>query len=307
MSIIDSFDVPDPAAFAVPIFILFVLLEIRVIIKRLKKEYDLKEAFASIYMGIGVSIVNVGAKAFYLTIFFYVYEYRLLDTLGPATFDGFFELAWHKEHWYVWVMMFFLDDFTFYWCHRFMHIVRFLWAGHVNHHSSQEYNFATALRQGWWEDMYKYLFWVWLVLIGFHPIMVFFMLQFSLTYQFFVHTELVGKLGFLELFMNTPSHHRVHHSADLEYLDKNYAGVLIIWDKMFGSFIEETFQPKYGLTTNINTKNPFKIALHEIIALSKDVGRAKSWKDKVKYMMLGPGWTHDGEDMRAKILQKKKS
>lgn len=99
--------------------------------------------------------------------------------------------------------------------------------------------------------------------------------------------------------------HRVHHSSDIPYLDKNYAGILIIWDKLFGSFQEETFQPQYGLTVNINTKNPLKIASHEIISLSKDIGRAKSWKDKLKYLLLSPGWTHDGEDKRAKVLQEK--
>ncbi len=305
MNFINPFSVPDPTVYAIPVFVLFVVIEVWILTKQLKHTFNYSEAFASINMGFGVIFVNIVSKAFYITLFFILYQYRLFDFLGPQTFEGFFNLAWHTEHWYAWVLLFFADDFTFYWCHRFMHEVRVLWAGHVNHHSSQEYNFATALRQGWWEDVFKYVFWIWLVLVGFHPIMIFFMIQFSLIYQFFIHTELVGKLGFLEKFMNTPSHHRVHHSSDLHYLDKNYGGVLIIWDKMFGSFEEETVQPKYGLTVNINTKNPLKIATHEIISLSKDVARAKTWKDKFKYLMLGPGWTHDGEDKRAKILQKK--
>jgi sterol desaturase/sphingolipid hydroxylase (fatty acid hydroxylase superfamily) len=305
MNFINPFSVPDPTVYVIPLFILFVVVEIWILTKQHHKTYDGSEAIASISMGVGVVFVNIVSKAFYITLFFIVYKYRLFDSLGPETFDGFFNLTWHKEHWYAWVLLFFADDFTFYWCHRFMHEVRVFWAGHVNHHSSQEYNFATALRQGWWEDVFKYVFWIWLPIVGFHPIMIFFMMQFSLIYQFFIHTELVGKLGFLEKFMNTPSHHRVHHSSDLHYLDKNYAGVLIIWDKMFGSFEEETFKPKYGLTVNIDTKNPLKIASHEIIALSKDVAKAKSWNDKFKYLMLGPGWTHDGEDKRAKILQKK--
>ncbi len=305
MNFINPFSVPDPTVYAIPVFILLVIIEIWIITKQHQLKYDYSEAFASINMGIGVVFVNIVSKAFYITLFFIIYKYRIFDSLGPDTFEGFFNLAWHKEHWYAWVLLFFADDFTFYWCHRFMHEVRVLWAGHVNHHSSQEYNYATALRQGWWEDIFKYVFWIWLPFVGFHPIMIFFMIQFSLIYQFFVHTEQISKLGFLEKFLNTPSHHRVHHSSDLHYLDKNYGGVLIIWDKMFGSFEEETFQPKYGLTVNIDTKNPLKIATHEIIALSKDVGRAKTWKDKFKYLILGPGWTHDGEDKRAKVLQKK--
>ncbi len=305
MNFINPFSFPDPLTYAVVVFLISIIIETAILTIQLKRTYNYPEAFASMGMGIGSVFVNIISKTFYISLFFIIYQYRLFDLLGPPTFEGFFDLAWHKEHWYAWALLFFADDFTFYWCHRFMHEVRVLWAGHVNHHSSQEYNYATAVRQGWLEYAVKYIFWIWLAIIGFHPIMIFFMMQFSLIYQFFLHTELVGKLGFLEKFMNTPSHHRVHHGSDLHYLDKNYAGILIIWDKLFGSFEEETFVPKYGLTENIVTRNPLKIASHEIVSLSKDVGRAKSWKDKFKYLLLGPGWTHDGEDKRAKILQKK--
>ena len=305
MHFINPFSFPDPVTYAGAIFVLLVIIEIWITTKQLKQTYNYSEAFASIGMGLGVVVINIVCKTFYISLFFFLYKFRLFDFLGPQTFEGFFDLAWHQQHWYAWVLLFFADDFTFYWLHRFMHEVRVLWAGHVNHHSSQEYNYATALRQGWWEYIYKYVFWIWLVLLGFHPVMIFFMMQLSLIYQFFIHTELVGKLGFFEKFLNTPSHHRVHHSADIQYLDKNYAGILIIWDKLFGSFEEESFHPKYGLTENIDTKNPLKIATHEMIALSKDISRTKNWKNKFKYLMFGPGWTHDGEDKRAKILQKK--
>lgn len=305
METVSAFDLPDPTLFAIPVFIISIIIETIVLIKYFNEKYDYSEALASIGMGVGVVFVNLASKAFYLWLFLIIYQFRLIDTLGVDTFADFFNYNWHKQHWWVWVIILFLDDFTFYWCHRLSHEVRVLWAGHVNHHSSQEYNLAIALRQGWWEDIYKYLFWCWLPFIGFHPAMIFFMIQFNLIYQFFVHTKLVKKLGFLEYFMNTPSHHRVHHGSDIAYLDKNYGGIFIIWDKIFNTFIEETITPTYGLTNNINTKNPLKIATHEIISLGKDVIKAPTLNNKLKYLLLGPGWSHDGEDKRAKIIQNK--
>ncbi len=256
-------------------------------------------------MGAGVGVIKVFTKLLYVPLFFWLFDHRIFESLGPGNLETFFSWEWHQNHWWAWIILFFLDDFIFYWFHRSAHEVRLLWAGHVNHHSSQDYNFATAIRQGWWEDVYKYLFWLILPLLGFHPFMVFIMLELNLIYQFFMHTETVGRLGFLEYFMNTPSHHRVHHGSDIIYLDRNYAGVLIIWDRLFGSFQEELAKPNYGLTTNINTHNPLKIASHELIDLGKDVAKAPTVSDKFKYLLLGPGWSHDGEDQRAKVLQKK--
>ena len=306
MELLNPFSVPDPAMYAIPVFILFLLGELWILTKIRHQQYDYPEALASISMGIGVVVVNLFSKTIFLSLFVFLYQFRLLESLGPVSFEQFYDLNWHKEYWWTWAILFFADDFTFYWFHRLAHEVRILWAGHVNHHSSQDYNYATALRQGWWEDVYKYAFWLWLPLIGFHPIAIFFMMQVNLTFQFFVHTETVGKLGWLEWIFNTPSHHRVHHASDIHYLDKNYAGILIIWDRIFGTFEPETEKPHYGLTENINTKNPFHIATHELIAIAKDVSSAEKWGDKLRYLFLGPGWRHDGEDKRAKILQQKR-
>lgn len=304
MQLLNPFDVPDPALYAIPFFLITLIVETLLIIKHYHRDYDFKEALASISMGVGVLFINVLSKTFYLSLFFVIYKFRLLESLGPNSIEEVLSIQWHLQHIWVWVILLFADDFIFYWFHRAAHEVRILWAGHVNHHSSQEYNLATALRQGWWEDIYKYLFWMVLVLIGFHPYMIFIMMQFSLIYQYWIHTELIHRLGFLEWFMNTPSHHRVHHSSEIKYLDKNYAGIFIIWDRMFGTFQEEEHTPKYGITENIHTHNPFKIATHELIAVSKDFFRTKGLSNKLKYLFLAPGWSDSGEDKRARVLQK---
>ena len=149
---------------------------------------------------------------------------------------------------------------------------------------------------------------MWLPLLGFDPLMMFTIISINLFYQFWVHTEMVGKLPqLIELIFNTPSHHRVHHASNIRYLDRNHAGVLIIWDRIFGTFSEEkNFEPcQYGLTENIKTYNPLKVATHEYAAIWRDVKRAQKWSDKLKYIFFAPGWSHDGEDKRAKTLRRK--
>jgi sterol desaturase/sphingolipid hydroxylase (fatty acid hydroxylase superfamily) len=157
-------------------------------------------------------------------------------------------LGWH---WWVWILILFADDFTFYWHHRLSHEIRVLWAAHVNHHSSTTMNLATALRQSWAEQLYKYFWWLWLPVVGFPPLMILMMMSISLIYQYWVHTELIRKMPkWFEFLFNTPSHHRVHHASNVRYLDQNHAGILIIWDRLFGTFAEERDdeKPVYGIT-----------------------------------------------------------
>src|SRR5690606_13995158 len=164
----------------------------------------------------------------------------------------------------------------------------------------------SALRQGVGERIHKFLFWLWLPLLGFDALMIFTMMAISLFYQFWVHTELVNKLPKpVEFIFNTPSHHRVHHASNIRYLDCNHAGVLIIWDRMFGTFSEEAEieKPLYGLTNNINSYHPVTIATHEYASIIKDIKRARKLSDKLKYIFFAPGWSHDGEDKRAKTLR----
>ncbi|NQX87637.1 MAG: sterol desaturase family protein [Halioglobus sp.] len=212
-----------------------------------------------------------------------------------------------QRQWWAWVLLFLCDDFSYYWFHRSNHEVRLLWAGHVNHHSSQHLNFATALRQGVGERLHKLLFWLWLPLLGFDPAMIITMISINLFYQFWIHTQAVDRLpGWYEFVFNTPSHHRVHHGSNVRYLDRNHGGVLIIWDRLFGTFSPELeAEPViYGLTKNIETNNILTVLLHEYRAIWRDVRRADRWSDKLRYLCLAPGWSHDGLDKRANTLRR---
>ena len=174
------------------------------------------------------------------------------------------------------MLLFFLDDFAYYWFHRISHEVRLFWASHVVHHSSQYFNLSTALRQTW-VPMTYFPFWMPIALLGYPPYMILTMQAVSLMYQFWIHTERIGKLPRpIEFVFNTPSHHRVHHGANDIYLDRNYGGILIIWDRLFGTFQGEEEQVRYGLTKNIHTFRPFRVAFHEYQAMWRDVrgGRA---------------------------------
>ena len=184
-----------------------------------------------------------------------------------------------------------LWDFLYYWDHRWMHEVRLLWAHHVTHHSSERYNLSTALRQPWSPFL---TFWVFtpMPLLGIPTATALKAGQVNLLYQYWIHTEAVERLPApLEQVLNTPSHHRVHHGANPQYLDKNYGGILILWDRLFGTFEPEVRTVKYGLTKNIHTYNPLRIGYHEMAAIAGDVRRARTWKDRIHHVFGRPGWT----------------
>ncbi len=270
---------PNLIHWAIPFFVAFVLLEVAISAWQKRKLYEAKDAFSSIAMGLGNVFTGLVSKAIVFGAFTFVHQWALFD-LG--------------YHWWVWLLAFFGDDFSYYWFHRSSHNVRFLWASHVIHHSSRYYNLSTALRQTWTGNFTgTFLFWLWMPLLGFEPLMIVFLQSVSLLYQFWIHTEVIDRLPrWFEAIFNTPSHHRVHHSSDLKYLDRNHAGVLIIWDKMFGTFQEEEEHPTYGLTRNIHTFNPLIIATHEWWDMIKDVWRYPqfAWN----YLFGPPGWSHDG-------------
>ncbi len=280
--------------FALPIFFSCMAVEYHFA----KEKYHTKDTGVSLIMMVFSAIIEFIPKILAFVVVYHLHELSPLKDLV-------------NRQWWVWIGLFFADDLSYYWFHRLNHEVRLFWAGHVPHHSSVYMNFGTALRQGVGERIHKFFFWLWLPLLGVDPLMIFTMMGISLIYQFFVHTETVQKLPrLIEYVFNTPSHHRVHHASNIRYLDCNHAGVLIIWDRLFGTFSEELInidKPKYGLTVNINTYNPVKVATHEYIAIWKDVKRANTWRDKLNYIFNAPGWSHDGDDKRAKVLRKQQN
>lgn len=285
---------PNIILFAIPFFIIAMLLELYVTIKQGIKTYESKDAFSSIAMGLGNVFLGFFSKALVLLSFFYIYENFRLFTI-PIT-------------WWSFGLIFFADDFAYYWFHRISHECRIFWASHVVHHSSQHYNLSTALRQTWSGGFYSFIFWLWLPLLGFHPGMILLQMSISLLYQFWIHTEAIDKLPkWFEAVFNTPSHHRVHHGSNPLYLDRNHAGILIIWDRLFGTFQPELKDEKvvYGLVKNINTYNPITIAFIEWLHMFKDAfsGR-KSLKHRLLYLFKPPGWRHDGSGQVSGDLRK---
>ena len=277
--------------FAIPGFLLLLSLEAWFSYKENKHLYETKDTWSSLGLGIGNVIVGFVTKALIFGLFTFLYQFR------------FFEL--NPSLWWYSMVLFFADDFSYYWFHRTAHNVNWFWASHVVHHSSQHYNLAAALRQTWTGNLTgSFLFWVWMPLVGFHPIWILFMQQISLIYQFWIHTETVDKLPKpLEAILNTPSHHRVHHGSDLKYLDRNHAGILIIWDRMFGTFQPEEERPTYGLTKNINSFNPVVVALKTWTELFKAAIKSGSMKNAFNYFIQPPGWSHDGSTRTVKQMR----
>ena len=241
--------------------------------------YARSDTATSLAMGAGNMVINVGWKVAVAAIYAGVYELTPLRLASSSP--------------WTWVLLFFADDFAYYWFHRVSHESRLFWGSHVVHHSSEHYNLSTALRQTW-VPMTSFVFWVPLAAIGIPPWMILLQQAISLTYQFFIHTERVGRLPRpVELLLNTPSHHRGHHGSNEVYLDKNYGGILIVWDRLLGTFQPETERVTYGLTTNIETFNPIKVATHEYAAMIEDVRSARTWRDRVGFVLRGPGWAYE--------------
>jgi sterol desaturase/sphingolipid hydroxylase (fatty acid hydroxylase superfamily) len=272
---------PEILYFAIPGFVVLLLLEAWYSWKEHKDLYEVRDTFSSLAMGIGNVISGFLSKLVVFGAFTFVYKFRL------------FTLPFS---WWMWVLAFFADDLSYYWFHYTSHNIRWFWASHVVHHSSQRYNLSTALRQTWTGNLTGgFVFWMWMPLLGFHPIVVMLMQQISLIYQFWIHTEAVHLLPRpIEFIFNTPSHHRVHHGSNLKYLDKNHGGILIIWDRLFDTFQPEEERPTYGLTKNIETYNPVRIAFKEWAELFKSARRSRSIRNCFNYLWRPPGWSHDG-------------
>ncbi|WP_410654892.1 sterol desaturase family protein [Amycolatopsis sp. lyj-112] len=270
----------DPVLMATPVFLLFVAIEILALHVLGHDDnvigYSVKDTRTSMSMGAVAVVINGVFRIGMLFVFAALYE------LAPVKFS--------PGDWWTWVLMLLGQELVFYAYHRASHRVRIMWAGHQVHHSSEHYNFSTALRQKW-TPYFQLPFWSVLAFAGIPPWMILTGLSIDLVYQFFVHTEKIRKLPrWFEYVFNTPSHHRVHHGSDEEYLDANYGGILIIWDRLFDSFVLEGKRPTYGLTKNIETHNLLKVGFHEYGSILRDVRAAGTWRDKLGFVFGPPGW-----------------
>lgn len=281
---LQALDYPDPTVLAIPFFLVTLIGEAWYLARHLKQRnpsaaellgYERRDTFGSLSLGIGsllfVTFINLGI--YKLAGFYYAHRLFELGSGAPGYLVAL--VGW---------------DFLYYWHHRAEHRVRLLWACHVNHHSSQYFNLSTALRQPW-TPVAGILFYPLLALLGVQPAIIMISGGLNLIYQYWVHTEIIGRLPApMEAIFNTPSHHRVHHGSNPQYIDKNYGGILIVWDRLFGSFEREEERVVYGLTKNISTVNPIRIAFHEYASLFRDVWQAKSLREKLGRLFRGPEW-----------------
>ncbi|MFM1982679.1 MAG: hypothetical protein RJB22_1398 [Pseudomonadota bacterium] len=272
---------PNPVDYAVPVFVLLIFLEMLWAKRRAPEKYEPRDTLTSLAMGFGSTIAGALVAGAVIAIALSVYDLRL------ATIPFV---------WWAWPVCFVLDDLAYYAFHRSAHRVRWFWASHVNHHTSQHYNLSTALRQSWTGFIaLGFIFRLPLMLIGFHPAMVFFCGGVNLIYQFWIHTEAVDRFPrWFEAVMNTPSHHRVHHATNPRYLDRNYAGVFIIWDRMFGTFTPEVQDEpiRYGTVKQLGSFNLLWVSFHEWVGIARDLWSAP-WRYKLDYLWRPPGWSHD--------------
>jgi alkylglycerol monooxygenase len=269
----------SPVVIAIPVY--FLLMAVEIIVLRFQKNpsYRLNDAITNINCGVVSQVSGVFLKVLSIGLYTLVYEKLALFTVPNSI-------------WFL-VLLFFLYDFCYYWAHRMSHEINLFWGGHVVHHSSEEYNLSVALRQSSTQTIWTFFFYLPLAVLGFDPISLVLVSGLNLLYQFWIHTESIGKMGFLEKFMNTPSHHRVHHGRNPKYIDKNHGGTFIIFDKWFGTFQEEEERPTYGITTPVNSWNPVWVNIAHYANMKAEIKNIKGLKDKVRYLFNKPGWLPD--------------
>jgi alkylglycerol monooxygenase len=270
----------DPIVLSIPIF--FILIGIELIVERLshKELYNLPDSIANLSCGITSQLSGLFLKIFAVGIYQVIFQYGALFTL--------------ERNWFYWLALVLLVDLAYYWAHRMSHEVNLFWGGHVVHHQSEEYNLSVALRQSSLQVLWTFAFNLPLALVGFHTTDFVFISALNTLYQFWIHTEAINKLPrWIELIFNTPSHHRVHHGRNPKYIDKNHAGALIIWDRMFGTFQPEEERPTYGITKPINSWNPVFANVSHYVEMTKDLKNIPRWSDRFRYLFKKPGWLPD--------------
>lgn len=260
------------------LFASLILFEVIYSARKDLKLFNAKDSAVSLSFGIFGVICRLGAKGLTLLAYFWLFQFRLFD-LGTGII--------------AWVLCFMANEFVYYWFHRWSHEYRFLWATHVNHHSSEYMNFTTAARTPFMNAIHHIFFWMPLPLLGFDPTMVLVIESIGFLFAFIQHTEVIPKLGPLEWIVNTPSHHRVHHGSNPQYIDKNYGNALIIFDRLFGTFEEEDEKVVYGITKNVNSYYLPKVIFHEWQSIFRDVKKADNFRDKWRYLFGRVGWNQD--------------
>lgn len=268
-----------------PIYLIIIVGEILISNWQRNSVYTLKGTLSNIYL----MMLNGGVDL----IFRLVYLFVLAQCFAHA-----FIVQQHHHVWY-WVLLVLAEDFVFYWLHRMEHFVRLFWAVHVTHHSSEEFNFSVGFRSSVFQPLYRFVFFVPIAFAGFAPQDIVFIYSATQIWGIIVHTKLIKKMGWLEYFMVTPSHHRVHHASNPKYLDKNMGMLLIVWDRLFGTFQEElpinNYEPiRYGLTSGAKKNSTVNIVMNEWNNIGKDIKKDLPLKTKLGYVFRPPGWSHDG-------------
>ena len=267
-------------ALSVPVFFVLIAFELIYSVYKQLHVYRLSDAITNISCGIGQQLTGIIFKTAIFYGYFWLYENIRFATI-PST-------------WYWGIILFIGVDFCYYWFHRLSHQINAIWATHVVHHQSEDYNLTVALRQSWFQGFFSSLFYLPLAIIGFDPLITITVIAFNTLYQFWIHTELIKTMGWFEWIFNTPSHHRVHHGTNPEYIDKNHAGTLIIWDRMFGTFQKEEAKVVYGITTPLRSWNPLWANLHYWRDLFIISHQANRFSDKLRVFFAAPGWVPAG-------------
>ena len=279
-----------------PIYLILIVSELLISHWQHRQKYTIRDTISNLYL----MLLNAGVDFLFRLIFYL----------------AFFNLCFAHRFftWQIgipyWIALVIAEDFLYYWLHRFDHVIRFFWAAHVTHHSSEQYNFTVGFRSSVFQPLYRFVYFMPLPLLGFKPLDIIFVFAATQIWGIFVHTQLIKKMGVLEFILVTPSHHRVHHASNAKYLDKNMGMFLILWDKVFGTFQAELdevdYEPiRYGLTKNIDMPNPITIIFHEWNQIAKDVVQPNiTFSQRLKYLFGPPGYSHDGSRMTSEEMRR---
>ncbi|RCW92488.1 sterol desaturase family protein [Winogradskyella arenosi] len=300
-------DITNPLVYGVPCFLGLIALELSYskVLDDNKSLYHWKDLISSVSLGVGSAILGALIKTVSIVVIFN-FAYDLFNPMVNGVRTNIMGYESFGYVWYIWVICMLLDDFTYYWFHRQNHMVRFFWAAHIVHHSSDNFNLGTAVRNGWFTIFYKPLFYVWIVMIGFPPEMLVVCLGIEALWQFQLHTQYIKKMGFIEKILNTHTMHQVHHARNLEYMDKNHGGFLNVFDRIFGTWkeLDESIDIEYGVSTPPNSYNIFVILTHEYKNIWEDMKKSRNLYHKWMYVFGPPGWSHDGSTLTVKQMRR---